>query len=74
MRNKEIINKNKNYPDFHILGIDDDTLINLQNGGLDDIEEFNCNMYNFGSIEDLPDSDKAMIPDNYICKEYKNTK
>ncbi|MBQ8870833.1 MAG: hypothetical protein IJ019_05605 [Alphaproteobacteria bacterium] len=66
------IKKSKNYPDFHILGIDDDTIIDLQNGGLDDIESFNCSMYNFGDMDDLPDSDKQMISSDKICKEYKN--
>ena len=62
----------KKYPDFHIVGLEEDTLIDLQNGGLDDIEEFNCSMYNFGNMDDLPDSDKAMIPSNRICKEYRD--
>lgn len=68
----KMINKNKNYPDFHVLGIDDDTLIDLKNGGLDDIEEFNCSMYNFGDMDDLPDSDKQMISSDKICKEYRD--
>lgn len=63
--------KNIRYPDFHILA-EDESLIDLQNGGLDDIEEFNCSMYNFGDMDDLPDSDKAMIPSKFTCKEYKN--
>lgn len=63
--------KNKNYPDYHIVGIEDDAIIDLQNGGLDDIAEFNCDMYNFGDMDDLPDSDKAMIPSNFVCKEYR---
>ena len=61
---------NSNYPDFHILGLDEDTLIDLQNGGLDDIESFNCSMYDYGQMDDLPDSDKAMIRSNQTCKEY----
>lgn len=68
---KNISNKNIRYPDFHILP-ENESLIDLQNGGLDDIEEFNCSMYNFGDMDDLPDSDKAMIPSNLTCKEYKN--
>ena len=65
------LNKLQRYPDFHVLGINDDTLIDLQNGGLDDVDEFNCSMYNFGDIDDLPDSDKIMISSDKICKEYK---
>ena len=63
--------KNKNYPDYHIAGIEDDMLIDLKNGSLDDVEEFNCDMYNLGDMDDLPDSDKAMIPSNQVCKEYR---
>lgn len=61
----------KDYPDFHVDGIDSDTLIELQNGGLDDREEFNCSMYNFGDMEDLPDSDRDMIPNSQTCREYR---
>lgn len=63
--------KVKNYHDFHVLGIDDVEIIDMKNGSLDDIGEFNCNMYNFGDMDDLPDSDKAMIASNKICKEYR---
>lgn len=64
--------KNRNYPNFHITNVDSDILIDLQNGGLDDVEEFNCSMYNFGDMDDLPDSDKLMIRSDKICKEYRN--
>lgn len=66
--------QNKQYKKkrFQVLGLEEDTLIDLQNGGLDDIEEFNCSMYDFGDMEDLPDSDRAMIENNKICKEYRN--
>lgn len=64
--------RSKNYPNYHIVGIENDTLIDLKNGSLDDIEEFNCDMYNFGDMEDLPDSDRAMISSDKICKEYNN--
>ena len=63
--------KNNNYPDYHILGLEDDILIDLKNGSLDDVEEFNCDMYNFGDMDDLPDSDKRMISNRFICKEYR---
>ena len=33
--------------------------------------EFLSSMYNFGDMDDLPDSDKAMIPSNFVCKEYR---
>lgn len=56
---------------FHVLGLEEDTLIDLQNGILDDIEEFNCSMYNFGDMDDLPDSDRAMIESNKTCKDYQ---
>ena len=69
---KRFIPQIKNYPDFHVLGLDEDILIDLQNGGLDDVNEFNCDMYYFGSMDDLPNSDKAMIAKNRICKEYRN--
>ena len=58
-------------PDFHISGLSDDTIIDIKNGGLDDAEEFNCSMYNFGEMDNLPDSDRAMIPGNRTCKEYR---
>lgn len=61
----------KDYPDFHVDGIDSDTIIELQNGGLDDIEEFNCSMYNYGDMDDLPNSDRDMIPNNQTCREYR---
>lgn len=61
----------ENTPDYHIDGLADDTIIELQNGGLDDIEEFNCSMYNFGDMDDLPDSDREMIAGNQTCKEYR---
>lgn len=72
---KKVHGKNRPQPDFpnyHISGLEDDTLIELQNGGLDDIEEFNCSMYNFGDMEDLPDSDRAMIAHNQTCREYRH--
>ena len=61
----------KNYPNFHISGLDDNNIIDLQNGGLDDIEEFNCSMHNFGETDNLPDSDKAMISGKNMCKYYR---
>jgi hypothetical protein len=51
----------ENTPDFHINGPTEDPLIDLQNGGLDHINAFNCSMHNFGEFEDLPESDRAMI-------------
>ena len=56
---------------FHVLGLDDVKIIDLQNGGLDDVNEFNCDMYNFGEMDDLPDSDRAMIGREKRCKEYR---
>ncbi len=66
MKNKKV----KTYPDFHVLGLEDIKIIDLQNGGLDDIEEFNCSMYNYGEMDNLPDSDKAMISGENTCKDY----
>lgn len=65
-------NWDRNTPDFHIDGLADDTLIDLQNGGLDDIDTFNCDMYNFGDMDDLPGSDRAMIAPNQTCREYRH--
>lgn len=62
----------RNTPDFHIVGIEKDTLVELQNGGLDDIDSFNCDMYNFGDMDNLPDSDRAMISKNQTCREYRH--
>lgn len=61
----------RNYPNFHVEGISDDHLISIQNGGLDDANEFNCDMYNFGEMEDLPDSDRQMIPKSRQCRDYQ---
>lgn len=72
---KKIYAKGKwwdNFPDYHVDGIGEDTLVELQNGGLDDVEEFNCSMYNFGDMDDLPDSDREMIASNQTCKEYRD--
>jgi len=60
-----------NTPDFHIDSLEDDTIIDLQNGGLDDIEEFNCSMYNFGDMENLPESDRRMIASDQTCREFQ---
>lgn len=62
---------NRNTPDFHVNGLTQDTLVDLNNGGLDDIQSFNCDMYNFGDMEDLPESDRDMISSNESCKEYR---
>ena len=61
----------RNTPDFHIDGLSQDTLIDLQNGGLDDVETFNCDMYNIGDMDNLPESDQKMISKNQSCKEYR---
>ena len=61
----------RNTPDFHIDGLSQDTLIDLQNGGLDDEQTFNCDMYNLGDMDNLPDSDKSMISHNQSCREYR---
>ncbi|MBR2299522.1 MAG: hypothetical protein IJ870_02990 [Alphaproteobacteria bacterium] len=60
----------KNSPDFHITGIEEDRLIAVQDGGLDNRQSVNCDMYNFGNMENLPDSDRAMISNNQTCKEH----
>ncbi len=52
--------------DFHVKTIDDETLI-TPNSGLDDEEEFICNMHNFGDSEDLPNSDRAMMTSRQRC-------
>ena len=39
--------------DFHVKTVADETLI-TPNGGLDDEEEFVCDMHNFGDSDDLP--------------------
>ena len=70
MKNRKIRQK-QNSPDFHISGFAQDELITIQNGGLDNIGAINCDMYNFGYMEDLPDSDRAMIPFNQTCNDYK---
>lgn len=62
---------NQNTPDYHITGLEQNTLIALQNGGLDDMEEFNCSMYNFAEMDDLPNSDRSMIASNQTCREYR---
>lgn len=64
-------NWEKNTPNYHVGGVEQNTLIDLQNGGLDDIQSFNCDMYNFGDMEDLPDSDRDMISSIETCKEYQ---
>lgn len=63
---------NLNTPDYHVDGPDKDTIIELQNGGLDDVESFNCSMYNFGEMDDLPNSDRDMIATNQTCREYRH--
>lgn len=62
---------NRRTPDYHINSLAQDTLLDLQNGGLDDIQSFNCDMYNFGDMENLPESDRNMISSNESCKEYR---
>lgn len=59
-------------PDFHVDGLEEATLVELMNGGLDDVQSFNCSMYNFGDMDDLPDSDRDMIADAQTCKEYRH--
>ena len=61
----------KNTPDFHVDGLSQDTFVDLKNGGLDDEQTFNCDMYNFGDMDNLPESDKNMISQNQSCKEYR---
>jgi len=68
---KKIYRKKKeSSPDFHISGFKEDELIKVQNGGLDDVSSVNCDMYNFGNMENLPDSDRMMIPKDQTCKDY----
>ncbi len=45
---------------FEIKSIQQERLIDIA-PGLDDEEEFQKNMYNFGEEEDLPDSDRETI-------------
>ena len=67
---KKTTKTTKNAPDFHITDFEDDRLIKPQTGGLDIISSVNCDMYDFGQMEDLPDSDRAMISSSQRCKEY----
>lgn len=46
--------------DFEIKTIDDERLIDTA-PGLDDEQEFQKDMFNFGDFEDLPDSDRETI-------------
>jgi len=62
--------KKERAPDFHIIGFQDDKLIKVQTGGLDDTNSVNCDMYNLGNMEDLPESDRAMIAQDQTCKDY----
>lgn len=52
--------------DFHVKTVADETLI-TPNGGLDDEEEFVCDMHNFGDSDDLPFSDRAMMTSRQRC-------
>lgn len=52
--------------DFHIKTVTDETLI-TPSYGLDDEEEFVCNMHNFGDSDDLPVSDRAMMRPHQRC-------
>lgn len=55
-----------NEKDFHIKTVDDENLI-TPNYGLDDQEEFICDMHNFGDSDDLPVSDRAMMSSHQRC-------
>lgn len=46
--------------DFEVKTINDERLIDFA-PGLDDEEEFEKSMHNFGDFEDLPDSDRETI-------------
>lgn len=70
-KNNFKVKKRLNVPNFHVSSLEDDTLIDLQNGGLDDESEFNCDMYDFGQMDDLPDSDRQMIHFAKRCREYQ---
>lgn len=45
--------------DFHIKTIDEEKIVN-KNKGWEDDDEFNCELYDIGDNDDLPDSDRQM--------------
>lgn len=45
--------------DFHIKTIDEEKIVN-QNKYWEDDDEFNCELYDVGDNDDLPDSDRQM--------------
>lgn len=51
---------------FHVESVEEETLIEKV-PGLDDEEEFACDMEDIGDFEDLPDSDRAMIKNSQKC-------
>ena len=59
-------NEEDDEKDFHVKTVADETLI-TPNGGLDDEEEFVCDMHNFGDSDDLPVSDRAMMTSRQRC-------
>lgn len=52
--------------DFHIRTVEEEMLISSHEG-LDDEEEFVCDMHNFGDSDDLPNSDRAMMTSRQRC-------
>jgi len=66
---KKEVKIEKNTPDFHITDFERDRLIVPQTGGLDIISAVKCDMYDLGAMEDLPESDRAMLPQSSKCKD-----